>query len=102
MVQYPWPLEIMYGQGGKLLGHKLKNSLIEDEYGINTSPASSGNLQAKTIIERIHQVLGNLVHTYNIQEPYVYDTDPCMGILAAAAFMVRPSYHRTKDKVQAS
>ena len=50
------------------------------------------------IIERLHQVLGNLVHTYNSQETYVDDTDPWMGILAAAAFAVLSTYHRTKQK----
>ena len=50
--------------------------------------ASPGNLQANAIIERIYQVLGNLVHTYNLQERCVDDADPCMGILAAEAFTV--------------
>ena len=34
LVRYPWPVEIRYYQGGELLGHKFKNSLIEQEYGI--------------------------------------------------------------------
>ena len=40
------------------------------------------------IIEIIHQVLGNLVCKYNIQETYVDDAYPCMGILAESAFTV--------------
>ena len=40
----------------------------------------------------------NLVCTYNIQETYVDDADPLMGTLAKAAFAVRSTYHRTKDK----
>ena len=52
----------MYDQGGELLGHGFKSSLIEQEYGINTKTASSGNPQANTTTERIHQVLGNIVH----------------------------------------
>ena len=36
-------------------------------------------------IEIIHQVPGNLLGTYNIQETYVDNDDPWMGILAAAA-----------------
>ena len=49
-------------------------------------------------IERIYQVLGNLVRTYNLQESYVDDTDPFMGILNTAAFAVQSTYHRKKDK----
>ena len=49
-------------------------------------------------IERIHQVLGNLVHTYNLQETYVDNADPWMGILAAAYFLVQSSYQNIKQK----
>ena len=51
------------------------------------------------IVERLHQVLGNLVRTYNLQETYVDDADPWMGILVAAAFAVRSTYHKTKGKI---
>ena len=71
--------------------------MIAQEYGIKIKPASSGNLQAKSTIEIIHQVLGNIVRTYNLQEIYVDDADSWMGILAAAAFAVRSTYHRTKQ-----
>ena len=52
----------------------------------------------KAILEIIHQVLGKLVCTYNIQETYVDDADPWMGILSAAAFVVISMYHTTKGK----
>ena len=71
---------------------------MEQEYGIKTKPDSSGNTQANKTIKQIYQVLANLVHTYNLQETYVDDTNPCMGILSAAAFMVRSTYHRTEQK----
>ena len=73
--------------------------MVEQEYGIMTKHASSDNPQAKSTIERIHQVLGNLVHSYNLQETYVEYSDPWMVLLAAAAFAVRSTYHRTKGKV---
>ena len=61
LVRYSWPVEIRYDQGVEFLGHRLKNILIENEYYIKTNPYYPGNSQAKSIIERIHQVLGNLV-----------------------------------------
>ena len=66
-VQYPWLVEIVYYQGGEFLSNEFKSSLIENEYGINTNPNSPGNPNANAIIERIHKVIGNLVHTYNLQ-----------------------------------
>ena len=47
-------------------------------------------------MELIHQVLSNIVRTYNIQETYVDEADPWMGILAAAYFAVQSTYHQTK------
>ena len=73
--------------------------MIGPEYGIKTKPTSPGNPHVNATIERIHQVLGNLVRTYNLQETYVYDDDPCMGVLSAAAFTVRPTYHRVNGKI---
>ena len=89
LVRYPRPVEITYNRGGELLGYEFKNILIENEYRINTKPDSPRNPHVNATIERIHQVLGNLVRTYNLQETYVDDADPFMGILAAAAFEVR-------------
>ena len=43
LVRYLWTVEIRYDQGGDLLGNEFRNSLIENEYGIKTKPASPGN-----------------------------------------------------------
>ena len=67
LVRYLWPVGIMYDQVREFLGHEFKDTLIEKEYNIKTKPASPGNTQANTIVEIIHQVLGNLVRTYNLQ-----------------------------------
>ena len=32
MVRYPWPVDIMYDQGGEFLGHEFKNILIEEDF----------------------------------------------------------------------
>ena len=92
----------MYDRGGEFLGHRFKNSLIEQEYGIKTKPASSRNPQSNATIEIIHQVLGNLICTYNLHDTYVYDADPWMGILATAGFAVRATFLRTKQKFRAN
>ena len=73
--------------------------MIENEYGIKTKPASPGKQQENAIIEIIHLVIGNLAHTYNLQETYIDDANPWIGILATSAFAVRSTYHMTKDKI---
>ena len=98
LVWYPLPVEITYDWGGEFLGHEFKNRLIEKYFGIKTKPASPGNPQANSIVERRQQLLGNLERTYNLQETYVDDSDLWMGILAAEAFAVHSMYHRNKRK----
>ena len=63
---------------------------------MKTKPVSPGNSQANAIIERIHQVIRNLLLTYNLQETYVDDADPWTGILAAVDFAVQYTYRRSK------
>ena len=92
----------MYDQLVYFPGREFKNSLIYQEYGINTNPYPPGNPQANTTIERIHQLLGNLILALNLHDTYVDDSDPWMRILAAAAFAVRYTYHQTKQKIQAN
>ena len=98
LIRYPWPVEITYGRGGEFFNHGFKNSLIEYKYGIKTNPTSPGNTQENKIKKIIHQVLGNLVSTYNLQETYVDDADPWMVILTAPASTVRYTYHMTQGK----
>ena len=58
----------MYNQGGQFFSRAFKSRLIEQEYGIKKRPDSSGNPHVNATIERIHQVLGNIVHSYNLQK----------------------------------
>ena len=51
---------------------------------------------SNAILERIHQVLGNLVHNFKVQKPYVGKNDPWTGILAYAAFSIRSTTIRQK------
>ena len=51
---------------------------------------------SNAILERIHQVIGNLVRTFNVQQTYVDKNDPWTDILAAAAFAIRSTTSRQK------
>ena len=61
ITRYPWPIENKFYQGRELIIHEFKNILIETKYGIKPKPFPPSNPQANTIIERNHQLLGNLV-----------------------------------------
>ena len=49
----------------------FKKTLIEEEYGIIAKPEIAGNPQAYYIIKRIHQVLANLICTFDMGKNYV-------------------------------
>ena len=66
----PRPIEIPYDQRSEFIGHEFKKSLIEIEGGITANSRTSGNTTSNVILGQIHQVLGNVVHTYNIIQTY--------------------------------
>ena len=51
---------------------------------------------SNAVLERIHQVLGNLVPTFNISQTYVDENDPWTGILAVAVFSIISKTNRLK------
>jgi hypothetical protein len=45
------------------------------------------------VIERVHQVLNNCIHTYEVEERELDERDPLGPFLAAAAFAIRSTFH---------
>ena len=78
----------MYEQRSEFIGHDFRRSLNETEYGILAKPSTSGNPISNTRLEKIHQILGNLVWAYNITQTYFDKDDPWPDILAAASFSI--------------
>ena len=66
------------------------------EYGITSKPITLVNPTYNEILERIHQVLGNLLRTFNITQAYFDRDDPWRDILCAAEF----SIHSTKNMLK--
>ena len=48
-----------------------------EDYGIKKKPITTRNPQANAIVERIHQVLGNMLRTFNLEEEE--EEDPGKG-----------------------
>ena len=70
-------------------------ALIKDEYSIKAVPISSKNPQANAILERVHQVLGNLIRTFELEELELDEDNPFTGILSAVSWAIRSMYHTT-------
>src|SRR5207253_500570 len=73
--------------------------MILHDYGIKAKPITVRNPQANAIVERIHQVIGNIIRTFDLESNYLDDDNPWRGILAATAFAVRSTYHTTLKKM---
>jgi hypothetical protein len=75
---------------------EFSNMMVED-YGVQKKPITKRNPQAKAIVERVHQTIGNImIRTFSIADnPDITDNDPWTGIFNAVAFAVRATVHTT-------
>jgi transposase InsO family protein len=96
--RYPWPTQITFDRGNKFIGHEFRHTVTHD-YGIKCKPITVRNPQANAIVERIHQVIGNIIRTFDLENNYLDEKDPFKGVLAATAFAVRSTYHTTLKKM---
>jgi hypothetical protein len=95
LARYPRPSIVTLDRGGEFIGQDFRDMCVND-YGIKQKVISTRNPQANAIIERVHQTLGNLIRSFELQDkPYYDPDDPWGGILAAVAFAVRSTYHTT-------
>jgi len=93
LCRYPWPTQITYDRHGSFVGTEFQDML--DDYGIKRKPITVRNPQANAICERVHQVIGNIIRTFELQTNYLDEDDPWKGILSATAFAIRCTYHTT-------
>ena len=96
LTKYNRPMEIAYDQGLEFIGHEFRKYIIETEYRINSKPGTLENPTSNAILKRIHQVLVNIVGTFNIKETYIDKYDPRLGILATAEFAIFSTSNRLK------
>ena len=87
LCRYPRPQEVIFDQGSEFKAEFLETLKV---YGIKPKPTTVKNPQANAILERIHQVIGNMVRT-NI----ALTAERWSEILPAVAFAIRATYHTT-------
>ena len=95
LTRYPRPSLITLDRGSEFIGEDFRD-MCENDYGIKRKVISTQNPQANAIVERAHQMLGNLIRSFELQDnPYYDSDDPWSGILAAVLFAMRATYHTT-------
>mgnify|MGYP005753024869 CR=1 FL=1 len=89
--RYPWPTKIIFDRGTEFMGEFAK--MCKEDYGIKKKPITTRNPQANAVLERIHQTIGNMIRSTQVQNST--EEEPWAGILAAVAFATRATYHTT-------
>ena len=68
-----------------------------DNSEIKEKPSTTYNPQSNGIIECVHQVLGNALRTFELEEKELDTNDPWGSFLSAAAWAIRSIVHTTLD-----
>jgi hypothetical protein len=66
-----------------------------DNLGINCSPTTSYNPQGNSVIDRIHQVMGNMLRTFELEDREMDPDDPWTEFQHACDFSIRSAFHTT-------
>ena len=75
--------------------------MIQANYGITVKLITSRNPQANSILERVHQTIGNIIRTFKVQDMVLDDENPWDGILASTMFALREMVHTTTQYIPA-
>jgi len=96
LCRYPRPLVVIADRGGEFSGQFFARNL-RDEYGIELRLITTANPQANAVVERIHQVIGNMLRSLDLETCYLMPppSDPFEGIIAAISFAIRSTWSTT-------
>ena len=92
LCRYPHPRTIVFDNGSEFKGDLL---VILKDYGIKARPTTVKKPQANSILERVHQVLGDMLRTKNLVELDFSLEDTWPNILASVAYAIRSTAHTT-------
>lgn len=92
LCRYPRPRKVIFDNGSEFKKDFIP--LLKD-FAVKPTCTSIKNPQANAILERIHQVVGSMLKTNNLQEVIFDAVTPWNSILASIAYAVRCSFHST-------
>ena len=93
LCRYPWPRRIIFDRGTEFMAEFIE--MIKEDYGIAKKATTSRNTQDNSILERSHQIIGNMIKTFQIYNIDDLDNDPWSGILSSVMFGLKAKYHST-------
>jgi hypothetical protein len=88
--RYPRCCHLIYNNGSEF---KLHFEYLCESYGIKHKPTTVRNPQANGILERVHQVLGQMLHTADLDMSNSVTPNDINVFLNNAAWAIRSTYH---------
>ena len=81
LTRYPRPTKLVYDKETEF----MKDFVImtEDDYEIKRTGITKRNPQANAMIKKIHQTVGSMIRTFEINKTEIDEKDPWSGIRAA-------------------
>ena len=91
--RYPWPEKVICDRGREFMAEFAL--MIKQDYNVKRKLITTRNPAANAIIERVHQTIGNMIRSFQVQDLEVpVDADfSWTGILQAVSFAVRSTVH---------
>jgi hypothetical protein len=91
LTKYPWPTQIIVDRGKEFMKEFI--SMIKNDYNIKRKVVTTRNPQSNSILERVHQTVGNILHTFQMHDSVLDKDNPWDGILAAIMFAIKATVH---------
>jgi hypothetical protein len=89
--RYPKPEYIGFDNGREF---KAMFEQMTKNYGLKTKTGTSYNPQSNGVIERVHQVLGDMLRTFELEDRDLDAKNPFGSFLSAAAYAIRSTFRR--------
>jgi transposase InsO family protein len=92
LCSYPRPVQVTFENGSDF---KSVFEQMCDSLGIKCSPTTSYNPQRNSIIERIHQVMGRMIRSFELEDRELDPDHPWNDFLQTCDFAIRHTFHTT-------
>ena len=81
LTRYPLPSKVIVDRSREFF--KEFKTIICDNYNIKVRPITTCNTQTNAILECMHQAIGYIISTFNIQRMILDENNPGVGIPTA-------------------
>lgn len=94
LTRYPRPQYLGFDNGNE---YKAVFEEMRKNYSLKRKVSTDYNPQSNGIVERVHQVLNDMLRTFELEEQELDETDPWSEFISAAAFAIRSTVHTTLE-----